>query len=143
MVNKKEHGWIRIVEAFTMILLISGVFLMISGKNSSKDFSQKIYGREQGILREVQLNNTLRASILSFNEGSLPIKWQNFPPDLKNEITSETPDYLVCQSKICRVDKMCSLSNSVDKNIYIQEVMVSSTLNTYSPRKLKLFCWEK
>ena len=143
MVNKKEHGWIRIVEAFTMILLISGILLMILDRNSSKDFSQKIYEKEQGILRDIQLNDTLRENILSFSEGSLPIEWVNFSLDLKNKIISETPSSLKCESKICNVDKICNLSSSVNKDIYTQKVMISSNLSVYSPRKLELFCWGK
>ena len=143
MVNKKEHGWIRIVEAFTMILLISGILLMILDRNSPKDFSQKIYEKEQGILRDIQLNDTLRENILSFSEGSLPIEWVNFSLDLKNKIISETPSSLKCESKICNVDKICNLSSSVNKDIYTQKVMISSNLSVYSPRKLELFCWGK
>lgn len=141
---KKEHGWIRIVEAFAMILLISGVFLMIlDRRDSPDDFSQKIYEDEQGILRRIQLNDALRESVLSFDIGTLPIKWENFPQDLKEKIISKTPSHLECKAKICKINDDCILSESIDNNIYTQEVIIASTLDIYSPRKLKLFCWEK
>ena len=74
--RKNKSGWIRIVEAFTMIILITGIFLLILDRgNSTKDFSQEIYDKEQGILREIQLNNSLREGILSFDSNSLPIEW--------------------------------------------------------------------
>tara|TARA_Y100000310_G_scaffold344913_1_gene460486 strand:+ start:15335 stop:15775 length:441 start_codon:yes stop_codon:yes gene_type:complete len=143
--SKKEHGWIRIVEAFAMILLIAGIFLIILDKDSPESISQEIYEKEQGILREVQLNDSLREDILNLNIGSLPVEWNdtNFPQNLKDKIISKTPSYLNCEAKICKTDNNCVLSESKDENTYTQEVLIASTINTYSPRKIKLFCWER
>lgn len=140
---KNNSGWIRIVEAFAMILLITGIFLMVLDRDSPEDFSQKIYEQEQGILRRIQLNDSLRESILSFDIGALPIKWENFPQDLKEKIISKTPSNLECKAEICKVNENCILSESIYKSIYTQKVVITSTLEKYSPRKLKLFCWEK
>lgn len=141
---KNKSGWIRIVEAFATILLITGIFLMVLDNNPPpEDFSQKIYEGEQGILRRIQLNDSLRESVLSFDIGTLPIKWENFPQDLKEKIISKTPSNLECKAEICKVNENCILSESIDKSIYIQNVIITSTLEKYSPRKLKLFCWEK
>ena len=140
---KDKSGWIRIVEAFTMILLITGIFLIVLERDSTKDFSQEIYEKEQGILREIQLNNSLRESILSFNSDSLPIEWENFPQNLKEKIISRTPSYLECKAKICNVNDPCVLSETSNESIYAQKVIITSSLEKYSPRKLKLFCWEK
>lgn len=140
---KNKLGWIRIVEAFTMILVITGVFLVITGKQFFEDSSEEIHEKEQGILRGIQLNNSLRESILDFNVNNLPIEWENFPENLKEEITSKTPNYMECESKICKPSEDCIQPESVVKSIYTQEVIISSSLETYSPRKLKLFCWRK
>jgi len=136
---KNKSGWIRIVEAFAMILLITGVFLIIIDKESPKDFSGEINEKERGILRDIQLNNSLRDNIL--NVGTLPIELESFPVNLKEKIISETPSYLECKAKICTLDDDCLLSDSVVQSIYTQEVIISSNLVKYSPRKLKLFCW--
>jgi len=139
---KTNSGWIRIVEAFTMILLITGIFLMVFNRDSPEDFSQKIYEKEQEILRRIQLNDSLRESILSFDIETLPIKWENFPHDLKEEIISKTPSNLECKAKICNVKDICVLSETSKESIYAQSVTITATLEKYSPRKLKLFCWE-
>ena len=142
--RKNKSGWIRIVEAFTMIILITGIFLLILDRgNSTKDFSQEIYDKEQGILREIQLNNSLREGILSFDSNSLPIEWENFPQDLKEKIISKTPSYLNCQAKICNVDSLCVLSETSSESIYAQSVTITASIEKYSPRNLKLFCWVK
>ena len=119
-----------------MILFIAGIFLVVIDKDTPEDFSQEIHEKEQGILREIQLNNSLRENILSFSIGSLPIEWESLPEGL-------IPSYLECKSKICKTDEDCILSEPVNKSIYTQEVIISSTLETYNPRKLKIFCWEK
>jgi len=136
---ENKSGWMRIVEAFIMILLITGVFLIITDRESPKDFSEEIYEMEQGILRGIQLNNSLRDSIL--NVVNLPIELEAFPGNLKEEIISKTPSYLECKSKICTLNDDCLLSNSVAQNIYTQEIIITATLEKYNPRKLKLFCW--
>ena len=140
---KEKSGWIRIVEAFTMILLITGVFLIVLEKDLAKDFSQVIYEKEQGILREIQLNDLLRGSVLSFNSNSLPVEWDNFPQDLNEKIISKTPSYLNCKEKLCNVNELCVLSETPNENVYVQSVTITATIEKYNPTRLKLFCWEK
>ena len=140
---KNKKGWIKIVEAFTMILLIAGIFLVFLNNDSSSDFSQEIYKKEQEILNGIRLDFSLREDIMSFSLSSLPINLENFPTNLKTGITSKIPNNLNCDSKICELNDDCVLSNSVDKSTYTQEMIITSTNSIYSPRKLKLFCWRK
>ena len=140
---KDKSGWIRILEAFTMILLITVIFLMVLDRDSPEDFSQEIYEKEQEILRRIQLNDSLRESVLSFNLNTLPIEWENIPQDLKEKIISKTPSYLNCEAKICNVNDICILSETSNENVYAKSIIITSTLEKYSPRKLKLFCSEK
>ena len=59
VIHKK--GWIRIVEAFVAILLITGVLLILLDKGYLKeDISSKVYEAEVSILRGVQLDLELR-----------------------------------------------------------------------------------
>ncbi len=139
----QTKGWIRIVEAFVMILLITGILLIVLNKGylSKKDNSQKIYEDEQGILREIQLNNSLRGEIL--NIGTLPVEWDNFSVNVKNKIISETKSYLNCEAKICELNKICVLNKTFDRDVYVQSAIITATLDNYNPRQLKLFCWKK
>ena len=140
---KQKKGWIRIIEAFVTILLITGILLIVLNKGyiSKNDNSQKIYENEQGILREIQLNNSLRQEIL--NMGVLPVEWNNFPENIKNKIISETPSYLNCEAKICGANEICVLSEISNEDIYVQKTIITATLEKYNPRQLKLFCWRK
>ena len=140
---KNHRGWIRIVEAFVAILLVAGVLLIVINKGDlgKKDISLQIYKVEFSILREIQLNSELRNSVLE--AGDSPIKWddENFPLNVKNKIVNRLPNYLNCEAKICEIEDVCVLDTEFDKDIYVQSVIITTTLETYNPRQLKLFCW--
>jgi len=141
---ENKGAWIRIVEAFTMILLITGFLLVILNKEDLLEdkSSKSVYEKQQEIIRKIQLNNTLREDILN---SSLPVEWDNFPSNLKEYIISETPSYLECKAKICSLNDNCVLNEktSDEKNLYVQKSIISATLDTYSPRQINVFCWEK
>jgi len=138
MVNKK--AWIRIVEAFVAILLISVFLLIILNQDyvEKKDFSSEIYENQVGILTEIQLNSSLREEILNFE--TLPVEWVNFPENIKIKISEKQLDFLTCEAKICEISDEC-LEEYEGKNIYAKSVMIVANSETYSPRVLKLFCW--
>ena len=142
MVNKK--GWIKIVEVFIAILLITTIILMvIEEREDGKNYSARIYEIETKILREIELNETLRSEILN---SSVPVEWGDFDSQLSNvkeKIISRTPEYLTCEAKLCEIDDVCSLNETVEKDIYTNPVTIFANLTTYNPRQLKLFCWEK
>jgi len=142
---KEKKAWIRIVEAFTMILLITGILLVVLNKEDLLEdkSSKNVYEKQQEILRKIQLNNTLRENILT--QPALPVEWDNFPSGLKDYIISETPSYIECKAKICSLSDSCVLNEVIndETNLYVQKTIISATLDTYNPRQLKIFCWER
>lgn len=140
---KNKSGLIRIVEAFAMILIIAGVLLTVLNKGYvlKSDNSEKIYESEQAILRGIQLNDSLRDEILALE--NLAVEWDDFPLNVKNEITFESPVNFECQAKICNLNEICVLSQEIEKEIYAQKTIITANLAKYSPRELKVFCWEK
>lgn len=146
MVNKKDkQGWVRLVEVFVAILLIAGILLLIT-KNTAQEepISAKISEQEIAILRDVQLNYTLRTEIL--NANSLPLEWEYFDseiPNVKSRILSLIPPTIDCKGKLCLINDTCILGNLAKSNVYAEAIVISADLNTYSPRQLKLFCSEE
>ena len=138
MVNKK--GWIQIVEAFTMIVIIMGFVLVIlsKGQYSFSDNSETVYTNEQSILKEIELNNTLRDNVLN---SVVPLEWASFPPTLQAKINQSST--LNCTAKICAITDDCTLSVAQNNNVYAQSVLITANLVKYDPRKLKIFCSEK
>ena len=132
---KGKKGWVKILEAFISVVLIIGVALIIINQ---KDFnvngsSQKIYDIETSILREIQLNNSLRSDVLN---GLVS-------PGINSTLNLKKPTYLDCQTKICGIGIICDLSINVEKNIYVRSVIISSNTTEYNPKQLKLFCWAR
>ena len=144
----KKKGWIRIVEAMVAILLIAGVVLIAisQSQNNEENISVRILNSEIAILREIQLNNTLRQEIVAVQNSSLPVEWEEFnvsAPQTGAKIAEKTPGYLECQAKICATNDSCLLEDNTDKTVYAESVIITATIQTYNPRILKLFCWGK
>ena len=144
---KNKKGWIRIVEAFVAILLITGVLLVVINKGyiGNNNLSERIYDFQLSVLREIETDSNLRSVILDPNliipveegEGS-------FPRDILNVIISEKPNYLECKSKICLAERICSLETyNVEKDVYANSVIITANLTEYNPRQIKIFCWTK
>lgn len=142
MINNKK-GWVRVAEAFLAVLLIAGVVIVVSGNGDQRDeFFEMAYDAQISILREIQLDNSLRSDIL-YTEGEVEWEDSDFPPEVKNKIEGETPDWLEeCVAKICNPGYPCQLEDSQEANVFSEFVIISADLDTYNPRVLKLFCWD-
>lgn len=142
---KNRKGWVEIVEVFIAILLLMGVLFVVIESTSPKEdeISSKIYEREISILRDIELNNTLRTEILSVPLSALPVNWTEFSfslPLVRERIISLSPLDLECQAKICELNDICAPDEFPEKSIYVKSLVISANLNTYSPRQLKLYC---
>jgi hypothetical protein len=132
MMDKK--GWIRIAEAFVSVLIVVGAaMVVVKGGVQTDDISEKIYDIEVAILREIRLNDSLRDEIL-LTSGI--VEWDN-------KVIDKTPDWLECVAKICPPDSECLLIDESEKSVYAHSALITSTLDIFNPRQLKLFCWEK
>jgi|SRR3989338_8269684 len=151
MVNmtKNKRAWMRVVEASAAILLIVIVLLTILSKGyiEKADISSVVSTKQVSVLREIELNETLRNSVLKVNASYLPIEMTNisFPLDIKEKISNASIlKFLECNARLCKLDNnACILETSVDKEVYVESVIITSNLTTYNPRKLRLFCWVK
>lgn len=146
-----NKGWVRIVEAFFSILLIAGVFLIVMNKGgfSGEDISSRVYDLQLSVLREIELDDNLRKQILNISDDLIPIENEisegeinpDFPQVIQDKINERIPDSFICKSKICEINVICELDQYIDQDIYAQSVAIIATLETYSPRQLKMFCW--
>ncbi len=128
--NKK--AWIRIAEAFIAIILITGVLLVlytrttrISGK------AEEIYRLQESILDEIASDNLLREEILNGMDSGV-----------RSFIATRVPSGFSYDVKICEPEKICEMEEYLDKEIFSTERIISSTLEIYGPKKLKIFMWE-
>lgn len=143
-----KKAWIRIVEAFIALLLITGTLLVVidRGYIGRTDIAPQVYTAQVAILREIELNSDYRSAII--NQGiETPINWDEFEDkgleEVQEKINQSIPDYLECVAKICKLEDICSLVRieDIEKDIYAQAVAIAAEKDVYEPRQLKLFCW--
>lgn len=145
---KDRKGWIRIVEAFLSVLLVTIVLVLVVNQQNTNqaDSSPRIYNYEIYTLRLIELNDTLRSEIINVGDSVLPSTSNNsttFPSDVINQINAVIPGALSCGAEICSTSSPCSFWQIINKDVYAQRIFITSNLTTYNPRQLKLFCWPK
>jgi hypothetical protein len=147
MFLKNKRGFIRILEAFISILLITGVLLVVINNGYLKRGGpdSQIYDAEVSILREIELDDNLRSTILEIPFASLPANWGDplFPDEVEQRVIERTPEYLNCSSNICKLDSVCGMETYIEEDVYVQSVAIAANLDIYQPKKIKLFCWVK
>ena len=129
-----RKAWIRIVEVLMAILIITGAVLVtLSKQDNRKDISNEVYQTQRYVLEIISKNDSLRADVLN-----------NQKTNINNAIVkmvSATWDFAV---EICNLDAICNSELTPhDKEVYVSEVVITSNLTMYNPKKLKLFVWMK
>ncbi len=134
--KKNKKAWLRIVEAVIAVLIVASVLLIVLSRQSPKqDKSEEIYEKQRAILNQISQNITLRGYVIDANEEN--------DDEIEEFVKKNAPVGWEFRLKICDVEKVCALGEYIEKNIYSQEIIISSTLEEYNPKKLKLFVWEK
>jgi hypothetical protein len=131
VMNKK--GWLRIVEAVVAIIIVFGVVVVIISNQSNKyEPTDKIYEKQLQILDIVTKNDTLREMILAENTVNInEVIVKMIPPNW---------NFSTC---ICNISDVCGVQTPIDRNIYVKETFVTSTLTQYNPKKIRFFVWAK
>jgi hypothetical protein len=134
MKKMNKHGWIRIVEAFIAIMIILGAVLVIMSQRPSNNNAvvTTITDRETGIIEFISKNDSLRTQILAGNTAPV-----------NSAVGKMMPYNLNFTTNICNVTEICSYGVPIDRDVYVKDVLISSNLTQYSPKKLRLFVWEK
>jgi len=141
-INKK--GWIKIIEAFMAIVLLLGFLMVLLVQiNKNNQNNSLVEDNNLKILKGIETNQSLKSSALSTSIPSNSNETSGFPDDLKNYLGNSTFSGQNCLLYICEVEGECNLNNEIkEKEVYSSEVLIFSNLTYYSPRKLKVFCYD-
>lgn len=132
---KDKKAWLRIIEAFMAILIVASVLIIVMLRNPSQlDRGDEIYEKQRFILKQVSLNDSLRGEILisktnnteKFIESLAPVSW-NFT------------------TRVCGFEEICEMlpSFNIEKEVYVDQILITSNLTYFNPRKFKFFVWMK
>ena len=131
--NKKNRGFLRIVEAVIAISLILGVMFVFYNRNQTQLEENTLADRADQILDEVARNVALREAVLT----------DSVEP-LNTFISSKIPEqYLDFEARICNIGDACGKSEYTDSEVFSAERTISSTITIYNPKKVRLFIWER
>jgi len=141
-----KRGIIRILEATIAIMIILGVIVVVISSRqrpSEPDLSDTI----TPLLDEIAQNSTLRNDIVqkydftdTRNNAGVILELNAF---LKTRITNPTLNFSV---SICNPALVCGLASypkDVSGDVYAESRTLSSTLNEYEPKTVKIFLWRK
>lgn len=145
MVNGKK-AWVRIVEAFLAILVITSAFAFIYvSENQKQRDANYIYSLEDNLLESIASNPEFREIIFATNiseagEKSI-VRDENTNNDkIENYTRENVPANLDFELKVCEI-KSCIITS--DKNVYYRERILSSNLTSILTRKIALFAFER
>ena len=142
---KGKRGWIKVVEAFTALLIIIGVVITLIGEDaiSSSDYALKVYEKENLMIEKIQLNNSLRKEIISLTNLPITSEDESFPEGIKTIIEANTLEGLKCAGIICELDSSCNFEENLESDeVYVQVGSIFAESNIYSPKQIKIFCFE-
>jgi hypothetical protein len=129
---KGKRGWIRIVEAFIAILLVTGVMLYLYNTQIGPSRrAEQLYNFQKTILDEIALNDVYRTAVLAENEETI-----------HNFVASRMVPGFEFKVRICDVGDICGLS-FYEEELYSSDRIISATLETFEPKKVKIFMWRE
>ena len=131
-INKK--AWLRILEAFLAVIIVLSAILIIMVKQTPKtDISGEVYEKQRQVLDIISKNDSLRNNILIQDNTKINELIFNLIPKNWNYSTS-----------ICNISLICPNPLQVhETDVYTTEIIVTSNLTKYSPKKLRFFVWMK
>jgi len=131
---KNRSGWLRIVEAFFAVMLVLAVLLVMVTRSPKKEQTERVQEIQRFILEQISSNDVLRQDVLDEDNNSIT----TFIED--QSLLPSRYDFTI---RICNISMACGMPIPVERDVYADEILVTSTLEEYGPKKLKLFVWKK
>lgn len=127
----------RIVEASIAILIIIGVVLVVVVKRSPSQEAD-VSAIIPSLLEEISKNISLREDIVRDSV----VGEERVLSFLEVRIKNPALGY---SARVCGSDEICGLKSypKEAREIYSSERIISSTLQSYAPKKVKIFLWNK
>jgi len=135
--RSNRKGIVRIIEAFLAVLIVMGGILFIMAKQQAvPDIGDDVHEKQRQVLDIIVNDDGLREEIVKIGgEENVAVN---------TKIGELVPPIWNFSTNICGLSEICpNPVNIYDRNVYSTEVVVSSTLDIYSPKKLNFFVWMK
>jgi hypothetical protein len=136
MVKLGKRGWLRVFEAVVAVMLIMSAVLLIYVSQKTS-ITEDIYISDwQNEMLDLIANDVLlRYAIIANDEVYI-----------KKILLENSPQNMNLAIEICEILGPCPLKEYAQKNIFVQERIISGTMtpiSRYSPKRIRLFIWER
>ncbi|MEM3113245.1 MAG: hypothetical protein QXI33_02365 [Candidatus Pacearchaeota archaeon] len=139
-----KRGYLRIIEAFVAIILLASVLIYFYVNNlQAKDSSDAIYKLERAILEEIASNASLRDAVLNGDSLLTTPEAERNRTLINNTINRYIQGEFNFEFQICGLNEICGASKYVNKEVFSDQISISSTLEKYDPKVIRMFVWEK
>jgi len=129
---ENKNGQVRIIEAAIAVMLFFAFIIFVQQQNPRTDISNSIYKIQHQILVEMEKNESLRDSVMNGNVSRV-LDYARFRLQ---------PYNLNIEMSICSTRESCICKNCpAGKQIYGDNIIISSSLSGYDPKKLSMFIW--
>lgn len=137
ILKKEKKGWIRIVEAFSAILILMSALLIIiiSRQNSSYNSDEEIIRIQSSILDYISQDETLRGQILNGDKTGVYAFLSTAVPPVLNYSAYICPYEEVCPNKDGPIDSKVA--------IYTQSRPIIANLTHTATVKIQIYFWRK
>ena len=127
-----KRGFLKIMEASIAIVIILSVLFVLYNRNQATnevDLSESA----RSILGEMSKSVVLREAVITQDKETV-----------EDFVSSKIPEgFLEHEVRICEINEVCGMSHFIEKDVYVGERVISSTLNSIESKKVRLFIWRK
>lgn len=134
-----KRGWIRITEAVVAILIMSSVLIVLyTNETPNVSYSDYVFNLQTRILMDVADRADLRNATLYSTETAIQ-------PKLKEYFDLSIPSNFNYTVIVCSLSAPSCNANlvGIEKEIFVEDRIISSNLEKYDPKMLRLYIWEK
>lgn len=138
----KKRGWIRILEAVLAIILVSSVLIYVVVKNQvnvqNEKLAERVANLQDNVLDGIAQSSTLRNATLNSNFSLL-----------EEYVISQLDGSFNYSLGICEIRApVCPPQSpyresqiTTTSDLFVDERIISSTLDNYNPKILRLYIW--
>ena len=113
---------------------MGAVLFLISKQPENVDISDEIHEKQRYIFDVIANNEDMRNQIINGNLNSV-----------NSFARTNIPNSLDFKINVCNVEDICNEGTPNDRDIYVSETIISSSLTNYpgTSKKLRFFVWAK
>ncbi|MEI7719240.1 MAG: hypothetical protein WCI72_05210 [archaeon] len=133
-----KRGWIRITEAVVAILIMASVLIVLyTSEPQQVSYSDYVYDLQVRLLMDVADSASLRNATLYSNGTQIDDK-------LIEYFNNSVPLNFNYTIYVCNLNATsCNIKIDTTREIMVEDRIISSNLQKYDPKLLRLYIWEK